>query len=569
MWYDEYRKWVNHSALEPSLRQDLYGKPDSELEDRFFTSLGFGTGGMRGILGAGTNRMNIYTVRKANDGLARYLLERFGEETVRERGVCIAHDNRRMSREFAIESARVLGFYGIPAYLFDSLRPTPELSFAVRHLHCLSGIVITASHNPPNYNGYKIYDEHGCQYTPEYAEEIIRYVEATEDLFAIRVGDYSALLEAGWIRLIGKEVDDAYLEVVRSVQIHPDLPKPLKIVFTPLHGTSAELGLRLLSETGYDVFPVVEQLIHDPSFSTVKSPNPENQEAFKLAADLGNRVGADLLVATDPDADRLGIAVRKGSGYVFLTGNQTGSVMLKYLLEEKKKAGSLPNKGVVFNTIVTSDLGAKVARSYGMDVFSTLTGFKFIGEQARFLEGTESRFVFGYEESYGYLIDDRVRDKDSLQSMLLILEAATFYRVNEGKSLLDKLQELYQRFGFHLETLQNIDLYGIEGAKRIDRIVESFRQNPLVALAGYSVKTIEDYRTGLRTENGGTTPLRLPVSNVIKYIFDNDSWIVLRPSGTEPKLKIYIGVVDSSMDRATLQNRALTEAVLKIVKQIA
>ncbi|HRY77525.1 MAG TPA: phospho-sugar mutase, partial [Candidatus Izemoplasmatales bacterium] len=502
MWYDEYRKWVNHSALEPSLRQDLYGKPDSELEDMFFASLGFGTGGMRGILGAGTNRMNIYTVRKANDGLARYLIGRFGATRVKNQGVCIAHDNRRMSREFAVESARVLGHYGIPAYLFDSLRPTPELSFAVRHLGCLSGIVITASHNPPNYNGYKIYDEHGCQYTPDFAEEIVRRVEETEDLFAVRVGDYQELVEAGLIRLIGKEVDDAYLEVVRSVQIHPELPKPLKIVFTPLHGTSAELGLRLLSETGYDVFPVVEQLIHDPCFSTVKSPNPENQEAFKMAVELGNRVGADLLVATDPDADRLGIAVRKGSGYVFLTGNQTGSVMLKYLLEEKKKNGSLPKKGVVFNTIVTSDLGAKVARAYGMDVVSTLTGFKFIGEQARFLEGTDSRFVFGYEESYGYLIDDRVRDKDSLQSMLLVLEAATYYRVNEGKSLLDKLQELYQRFGVHLETLQNIELYGIEGAKRIDRIVDFFRNSPLSSLAGYAVKATEDYQIRTRSENG-------------------------------------------------------------------
>lgn len=568
MWYDEYRRWVNNSYLHPELRNDLYHKTDAELEDMFFSSLSFGTGGMRGILGAGTNRMNIYTVRKASDGLARYLLERFGDQAMARSGVCIAYDNRMMSKEFAMESCRVLGYYGIRTYLFDNLRPTPELSFAVRYLKCLAGIVITASHNPPNYNGYKIYDEFGCQYTPAYAEKIVILVEQTQDLFTIPVADFNQLLADGMVCIIGKEVDDQYLDVVKSVQIHPDILKQIKVVFTPLHGTSAELGLRLLSETGYDVFPVVEQLVHDPMFSTVKSPNPENSEAFKLAVDLGNRVSADLLVATDPDADRLGIAVKKGSGYIFLTGNQTGAVLLKYLLSERKKLSTLPEKGMVFNTIVTSDLGAKIARSYGMKVFSTLTGFKFIGEQAKFLEGTETKFVFGYEESYGYVIDDRVRDKDSLQAMLFALEAAAFYRETENKSLYDKLLDIYREYGNYQESLQNIDLYGIEGANRIDRIISYFRQHPLSELGGLIVKISEDYETGIRIEDGLPSHLSLPKSNVIKYILTNDSWIVLRSSGTEPKLKIYVGVNDISLERAKMQNQMLSDAILKIVKQV-
>jgi len=568
MWYDEYRRWVNNSYLHPELRNDLYHKTDAELEDMFFSSLSFGTGGMRGILGAGTNRMNIYTIRKANDGLARYLLDRFGDQLRAKRGVCIAYDNRTMSKEFAMESCRVLGFQGIRTYLFDNLRPTPELSFAVRYLQCLAGIVITASHNPPNYNGYKIYDEYGCQYTPEFAEKIVSLVEQTEDLFTIPVADFNQLLADGMVCMIGKEIDDKYLDVVKSVQIHPNIGKNIKIVFTPLHGTAAELGLRLLSETGYDVFPVVEQLVHDPLFSTVKSPNPENVEAFKLAVDLGTKVGADLLVATDPDADRLGIAVKKGSGYVFLTGNQTGAVLIKYLLSERKKQGTLPEKGMVFNTIVTSDLGAKIARSYGMNVFSTLTGFKFIGEQVRFLEGTDQSFVFGYEESYGYVIDARVRDKDSFQAMLLVLEAAAFYRETEKKSLYDKLLDIYREYGNYQESLHNIDLYGVEGAKRIDRIVSYFREHPLIELGGQLVKISEDYLTRIRIEDGLPSPLTLPKANVIKYIFINDSWVVLRPSGTEPKLKIYVGVNDLSLERAKMQNQLLSDAILKIVKQI-
>jgi len=569
MWYDEYRKWMNHSALDASLRNDLYHKPDSELEDMFFQSLTFGTGGMRGVLGAGTNRMNIYTIRKANDGLARYLILRYGKKIAKERGVCIAYDNRTMSKEFALESAKVLGVYGIPSYIFDSLRPTPELSFSVRHLHCLAGIVITASHNPPKYNGYKIYDEFGCQYTPEYAEKIVSLVEETTDLFAVKVADYNQLLADGVVRIIGSALDEEYLKVVKSVQIHPELPKTIKVVFTPLHGTSAEIGLKMLSETGYDVYPVVEQLVHDPLFSTVKSPNPENAEAFTMAAALGLKVGADLLVATDPDADRLGLAVKKGNAYVYLTGNQTGAILIKYLLAEKKNLGLLPVKGRVFNTIVTSDLGAKIARSYGMEVFSTLTGFKFIGEQARFLESTDTKFVFGYEESYGYVINDAVRDKDSLQAMLLALEAANFYLQTEKKTLNDKLMDIYREYGCYIESLQNIELYGIEGSRRIDRIVQYFRDHPLTELGGIAVQAREDYESSIRIEDHESTALTLPKSNVIKMIFVNESWVVLRPSGTEPKLKIYVGVHDTTLDKAKLQNQNLTDAILKIVKTIS
>jgi len=412
MWKDEYQLWLDQPNLDVELKAELMGRNESELEDMFYTSLSFGTGGMRGILGAGTNRLNIYTIRKANDGLARYLVEVYGGEAKR-RGVVIAHDNRRMSKAFALESAKVLGYYGIKSFLFEDLRPTPELSFATRNLNAVSGIVVTASHNPPNYNGYKIYDEFGCQYTPRYADVIVKKVDEVTDLFGIKVLSESVLKSRNLLSIIGSSIDDLYLEKVKTVQLHPEIEKPIKIVFTPLHGTSAELGTRLLKECGYDVHPVIEQMVHDPSFSTVKSPNPESPAAFALAIALGKKIGADLLIATDPDADRLGIAIKNQDGYVLLTGNQTGALLINYLLASRKALGTLPKKGVVYNTIVTSDLGAKIARAYGFEVISTLTGFKYIGEQLRLIEGTDKEFLFGYEESYGYVIKDFVRDKDA------------------------------------------------------------------------------------------------------------------------------------------------------------
>jgi phosphoglucomutase len=568
MWRDDYERWLAYDELEPTLRDEIAGKTEHELEDMFHQSLSFGTGGMRGILGAGTNRMNVYTVRRANDGLARYLRKtcRFGDLS---RGVAIAYDNRRMSREFALESAKVLGAYGIKSYLFDALRPTPELSFAVRKLKALAGIVITASHNPPNYNGYKIYDDSGCQFTPYYADQIIAMVEEVSDLFSVKALNEAQLIERGLLVSIGRDIDDEYVAKVKTVLLHPTMEKKLKVVFTPLHGTSYELGMRLLKETGFDVHPVLSQCVHDPSFPTVKSPNPESPKAFEEAIKLGKEVDADLLVATDPDADRLGIAVKKDDEYLLLTGNQTGAVLLDYLLRERKKLGTLPNKGVVYNTIVTSDLGAKIARSYGFDVVSTLTGFKFIGEQARLIENTGVEFLFGYEESYGYVVKDFVRDKDSLQAMMLAVEAANYYLIQEGKTLYDKLLDIYQDYGTHLETLHNIDLFGIEGAKRIHRIVEWFRNNPIRQIAGKRVAVLEDYETGRRMEGRSVKMLTLPKSNVIKMMLDNGDWFVLRPSGTEPKLKIYVGTTGASLEEAQLRLDSLSKAILALVEPIA
>ncbi len=567
MWKTEYEKWMNHSDLDESLRKEFIGKSETELEELFYTSLSFGTGGMRGILGAGTNRMNVYTIRKANDGLARYLIKIHGE-AAKERGVVIAHDNRRMSREFAIESAKVLGYYGIKTYLFDDLRPTPELSFATRYLNAVAGIVVTASHNPPNYNGYKIYDEFGCQFTPVYADVIVGMVEEVKNLFDICVLTTHELKDKGLLHIIGKAIDDAYLSQVKTVQLHPSIRKDIKIVFTPLHGTSAELGTRLLDECGFDVYPVNEQMVHDPNFSTVKSPNPENPAAFQMAIALGNDISADLLIATDPDADRLGIAVKTREGYELLSGNQTGAVLLKYLLSQKKALGLLPKKGVVFNTIVTSDLGAKIARDYGFEVISTLTGFKYIGEQARFLEGTDKEFLFGYEESYGYVIKDFVRDKDSLQALLLASEAAAYYHVTERKTLLDKLHDLYSEYGVHLEALHSIDLTGIEGAKRITRIVERFRTARLTHLGPYNVDIIEDYLDQVRLQKGHKTALSYEKAFVVKYILDNGTWFVFRPSGTEPKLKIYIGATGRSVSSVKSELEIIGQLLLDQVSHI-
>jgi len=560
MWKKVYEEWLQYQKLDTFVRKDLEGKTDKELEDMFYTNLSFGTGGMRGVLSAGTNRLNIYTIRRANAGLAKYLVKKYSENEL-SRGVVIAHDNRLMSKEFAKESAMVLGAFGIKSYLFHDLRPTPELSFAVRKTHALAGIVITASHNPSQYNGYKIYDEFGCQFTPNYANEIIGYVNEITDLFSIEVLDFTDLLANNLVEFLGDDMDRLYLEAV-------EIKKPLKIVFTPLHGTSAELGSRLLKEMNYSVYPVKEQMIHDPMFSTVKLPNPEEKSAFKLAEDLGKNIGADLLIATDPDADRLGIAVKHNNEFVYLNGNQTGAIMIYYLLNELKKLNRLPEKGVVFNTIVTSDLGAKIARSFGMDVFSTLTGFKFIGEQARFLEKDEREFIFGYEESYGYVIKDFVRDKDSLQAMLFISEAANFYHNEERKTLVDKLNDIFEEYGYYYEGLENIHLLGKEGQEKITRIMNNFRTKPLSLINGIEVSVKEDYFLLKRFIGDEVEDIDLYQSNVIKYILKDNSWFVLRPSGTEPKLKIYAGVIGSSLEDAQRKVKDLLKTIKSMVEKV-
>lgn len=557
-----YRNWINQTNLDESLRQELETMTEEAKQDAFYRNLEFGTGGMRGVIGAGINRMNIYTIRKANYGFGSYLRDKWGKDVVR--GVVIAHDNRHKSVAFARESASVLATFGIKTYLFDGLRPTPELSFAVRHLHAIGGIVITASHNPPKYNGYKIYDEDGCQLVPRLADQAIARVDAVDDIFAIPTIRYDECVARGLVETIGGDIDDAYLAMVDTVQLRPELEKTLKIVFTPLHGTSATIGVRALEQNGFHVIPVTEQMVADPDFSTVKSPNPENKEAFEYAIRYGMQHQADILIATDPDADRLGVAVWHDGEYKLLTGNQTGAIMVDYILRTRQEQGTLPDKGMVYNTIVTSDLGAVIAKSFGMNVKSTLTGFKFIGEQAKRIEDTDTEFLFGYEESYGYVVKDFVRDKDSIQALLLISEIANLGK-RSGKTLWDYLMFVYEEYGYYVEDLVNIVLEGQAGEQKIQAILAHFRDQQPNHLGDSAVVAIEDYLLGKRYEGDHNQPLDLPSSNVLKFFLADGSWFVLRPSGTEPKLKIYIGVKADSLDAATARNHEIKTQVQTII----
>ncbi|MFK5883796.1 MAG: phospho-sugar mutase [Candidatus Izemoplasma sp.] len=560
----EYKKWLDFKGLDSELSNELKAMDSAEIEEAFYKSLEFGTGGLRGIIGAGINRMNVYTIRKANYGFAKYLLKYHPDAL--ERGIVIAHDNRNKSVEFSKASASVFASFGIKTYLFDSLRPTPELSFAVRHLNAVGGIVVTASHNPPKYNGYKIYDEDGCQLVPRLADEVVEFVNSASDVFKIESMDFDDALKAGLVEYIGKEIDDLYLDAVDTVQLDKDVQKVIKIIFTPLHGTSYKIGVETLERNGYNVIPVVEQLVNDPFFGTVKSPNPENKEAFDMAIEYGNRFNADILIATDPDADRLGVAVKHDGEYILLTGNQTGAILVDYILKTRKEQGTLPKKGMVYNTVVTSEFGAVIAKSYGMEVMSTLTGFKFIGEQAKVIEDTEYEFMFGYEESYGYVIKDFVRDKDSIQALLLISEIANKLLL-EGKTLYDYLLDLYHVNGTFREDLVNIQLEGIAGEQRIKTIMDYFRVAKIENVLGVPIIVKEDYLLSERITNE-TTKIELPKSNVIKYILEDKSWFVLRPSGTEPKLKIYVGVVDSSIEVADLKIEKIVSEVLTIIDNI-
>ena len=573
----QYEKWLNSPNLENYLVDELKDMSKKQIEDAFYQNLEFGTGGMRGIVGAGTNRMNIYTVRKANTGFARYLLNKYHD--VIHRGVVIAFDNRHFSKEFAVETAKVMASHGIKAYIFESLRPTPELSFSVRHLNAIGGVVITASHNPPQYNGYKIYDEQGCQLVPEIADQVIENVNNIQDVFELTVKDEQELRDKGLIVTIGEEVDVEYINKVKSIQLNPNLDKSnLKMVFTPLHGTANMIGRRMLRESGYNNVSVVEeQTIMDPDFSTVKSPNPEEAEAFTLAIECGKKTDADLLVATDPDGDRIGVAVKTTTkineeetrdDYVLLTGNQTGAILIKYILSQRRIQNRLPKQGVVYNTIVTSALGAEIAKAFNCEVESTLTGFKYIGEKVEGTTLSNKEFVFGYEESYGYLIADFVRDKDSIQSLLLIAEAASYYK-HFDKTLYDVLFELYEEYGYYREGLESISLKGKHGQERIGRILNHFRSMHLYEVAGIRVVSSEDYLTSLRHDKDGQSDLSLPTSNVLKYTLEDGSWFVLRPSGTEPKMKIYVGVISDSLETSENKKKIITEKVLSIITNIA
>ena len=552
MTYQEnFQKWADFADLPDYLRRDLENMDEKTKEDAFYTNLEFGTAGMRGLIGAGTNRINIYVVRQATEGLARLIESKGGNE--KERGVAIAYDSRHFSPEFAFESAAVLAKHGIKSYVFESLRPTPELSFAVRHLNCFAGIMITASHNPAPFNGYKVYGEDGGQMPPHDADALTTYIRAIDNLFAVEVADVEAEKASGLIEVIGEAVDVEYLKEVKDVNINPALieefGKDMKIVYTPLHGTGEMLARRALAQAGFDSVQLVEaQATPDPDFSTVKSPNPESQAAFALAEELGRQVGADVLVATDPDADRVGVEVlQKDGSYLNLSGNQIGAIMAKYILEAHKNAGTLPENAALCKSIVSTDLVTKIAESYGATMFNVLTGFKFIAEKIQeFEEKHNHTYMMGFEESFGYLIKPFVRDKDAIQAVLVVAELAAYYR-SRGLTLADGIEEIYKEYGYYAEKTISVTLSGVDGAEQIKAIMAKFRNNAPKEWNATEITVVEDFKAQTSTATDGTvTALTTPPSDVLKYTLADGSWIAVRPSGTEPKIKFYIAVVGES-----------------------
>ncbi len=552
--------WKKNKNLDPSLRKELEEMDDKALQEAFTTDLEFGTGGLRGILGAGTNRMNIYIVSKATLGFGRYLSQ---FKKAFKRGVAISHDNRHQSKEFARISAEVLSTLGFKVYLFEDLRPTPELSYAVRYFGCVGGIMITASHNPKEYNGYKIYDESGCQLVPKDADQVIAEINKIEDYFSI---DHSK--HHNKIKYIGSKVDAAYIKEVKKIILRPNLKKNFKLVYTPLHGTGQVFAADVLKSVGYDVYPLACQMTNDPDFSGVKTSNPENKEAYDEAIAYAKEIGAPIVLATDPDADRLGIAVEHNGEYVLFTGNQTASLVLDYILRTRKELNTLPKDGYVFTTNVSSTLPVAIAQRYGMKVEITLTGFKFIGEKAREMENGKGTYVFGFEESYGCLVSDCVRDKDSIQAILMLCETAAYY-YEKNMDLVEALNEIYEEYGYYKEGITNIGLKGLEGAAKIKRIMEYFRTTE-IALKNFKILAKDDVKLGVHTDlvSGETSTIYLPSSNVIKYYLNDNMWFVLRPSGTEPKLKVYYGVVGNDHESANAKLEELTKEVMAIVEKV-
>ncbi|VOV49230.1 phosphoglucomutase [Streptococcus pneumoniae] len=554
-YQENYQKWVDFVELPDYLRQDLENMDEKTKEDAFYTNLEFGTAGMRGLVGAGTNRINIYVVRQATEGLARLIESKGGNE--KERGVAIAYDSRHFSPEFAFESAAVLAKHGIKSYVFESLRPTPELSFAVRHLNCFAGIMVTASHNPAPFNGYKVYGEDGGQMPPHDADALTTYIRAIENPFAVEVADVETEKASGLIEVIGEAVDVEYLKEVKDVNINPALieefGKDMKIVYTPLHGTGEMLARRALAQAGFDSVQVVEaQATADPDFSTVTSPNPESQAAFALAEELGRQVGADVLVATDPDADRVGVEVlQKDGSYLSLSGNQIGAIMAKYILEAHKNAGTLPENAALCKSIVSTDLVTKIAESYGATMFNVLTGFKFIAEKIQeFEEKHNHTYMMGFEESFGYLIKPFVRDKDAIQAVLVVAELAAYYR-SRGLTLADGIEEIYKEYGYYAEKTISVTLSGVDGAEQIKAIMAKFRNNAPKEWNATAITVVEDFKAQTATVADGTvTNLTTPPSDVLKYTLADGSWIAVRPSGTEPKIKFYIAVVGETNEES-------------------
>ena len=570
-YQDNFKKWLDYAELPDYLRQDLNSMDEKTKEDAFYTNLEFGTAGMRGLIGAGTNRINIYVVRQATEGLAR-LIEEKGDE-FKKRGVAIAYDSRHFSPEFAFESAAVLAKHGIKSYVFESLRPTPELSFAVRHLGTFAGIMITASHNPAPFNGYKVYGEDGGQLPPHDADALTDYIRAIENPFAIEVADVEAEKASGLIEVIGDTIDAEYLKEVKDVNINQKLineyGKDMKIVYTPLHGTGEMLARRALAQAGFDSVEVVEaQAVADPDFSTVKSPNPESQAAFSLAEELGRKVGADVLVATDPDADRVGVEVlQKDGSYLNLSGNQIGAIMAKYILEAHKSAGTLPANAALCKSIVSTDLVTKLAESYGATMFNVLTGFKFIAEKIQeFEEKHNHTYMMGFEESFGYLIKPFVRDKDAIQAVLVVAELAAYYR-SRGLTLADGIEEIYKEYGYFAEKTISVTLSGVDGAEQIKSIMAKFRDNGPKDFNATAISVTEDFKAQTSTAIDGTvTALTTPPSDVLKYTLADGSWIAVRPSGTEPKIKFYIAVVGDSNEDAQAKITAIEAEINAFIK---
>ena len=553
-WQDIALKWEKFEGLEDYLKTQLENFSEKEKEEAFYAPLEFGTAGMRGIVGPGINRMNIYTVRQATEGLAR-LIETYGEEA-KKRGVAIAHDSRHFSPEFALESAKVLVKHGIKAYVFEDLRPTPELSYAVRHLHTFAGIMITASHNPAAYNGYKVYGEDGGQMPPKDADALTEYVRQVENPLVVEVVAKEELEQSALFEWIGEAVDAAYLEEIKSVSVNPALlsnTKDLSVVYTPLHGTGLMLTKCALDQAGFTGLQIVsEQAVPDGDFTTVKSPNPEEAGAFEYAIRLGEETKADVLLATDPDADRMGAAVRQPDGtYQVITGNQIAAILLDYLLFAHQKAGTLPANAAAVKSIVSSELPTVIAEHYGAKMVNVLTGFKFIAEQIKNYEETNAHtFMFGFEESYGYLVQPFVRDKDAIQAVLLLTEVAAHFK-SEGKTLYDGLQALYEKYGYFLEKTISVTVQGLEGPAKIKALLDGLRKEVPSNFGGIKVSVAQDFAVNQQVDaEGVVSEIGLPTSNVLKYILEDGSWIAVRPSGTEPKIKFYMGVKAATQEEA-------------------
>lgn len=570
-----YKEWLENDYFDADTKAELTAikENDNEIKERFYKDLEFGTAGLRGVIGAGTNRMNIYTVRKATQGLANYILKNGAEG----RGVAIAYDSRRMSPEFADESALCLAANGIKAYVFESLRPTPELSFAVRKLNCIAGINITASHNPPEYNGYKVYWEDGAQITPPHDTGIMAEVEAVTDYAAVKTMSLEAAKEAGLYEVIGEAVDDAYMEELKKQVIHQDaidqMNKDLKIVYSPLHGTGNIPVRRILKELGFEnVYVVKEQELPDGNFPTVSYPNPEAKEAFELGLKLAKDVDADLVLATDPDADRLGVYVKdtKSGEYKVLTGNMSGCLLADYEISQTKAVKGLPKDGCLIKSIVTSNMAKAIAESYGVKLIDVLTGFKFIGQQILEFEKTGiGTYLFGFEESYGCLIGTYARDKDAIVATMALCEAAAYYKTL-GKTLWDAMIDMYEKYGYYKDDIQSITLKGIEGLEKIQNILETLRKEPPAEIGGYGVQRARDYKAGtikdLRT--GETSDTGLPASNVLYYELENDAWVCVRPSGTEPKVKFYYGIKGNSLENADEISAKMGASVLEMIEKM-